>query len=331
MMPQDAVLAVTWRCNARCEMCGIWKVSEHDELPASAYAGLPSSLRDINLTGGEPFLRADLPALHETILRACPRARTVISSNGIFTQRILAQTREISRAEPNVGIAISIDGPTDVHDEQRGIRGAYDKALATLKALGDAGVRNLRLAFTATPRNAAYLGAMYALAQELGVEFTCAVVHSSEHYFHSTGDVRAMPIAVLREEIQLVMKGMLRTFSPKQWARAYFMKGLYDFAAGRGRPLPCRAGRDFFFMDPSGNVFTCNAAPFRMGNLKESSFNDLWNSPEAEESRRKALECGTGCWMVCTARTSIKRAWPRVLAWAIARKTTGVSLPEDAP
>jgi len=331
MMPTDAVLAVTWRCNARCEMCGIWRVTEHDELPVAACARLPSSLRDVNLTGGEPFLRDDLPSLHETVRRACPRARTVISSNGILTRKILDTMREIARAEPDVGVAISIDGPAEVHDEQRGIPDAYDKAVATLKALQDAGVENLRLAFTATPRNGAHLGAIYALALELGVEFTCAVMHSSEHYFHVTGEAGVLPIAMLREQIEGVMTGMLRTLSPKQWARAYFMKGLYDFAAGRGRPLACRAGEDFFFMDPSGEVFACNAAPFRMGNLKASSFDDVWNSPEAETSRRKARACGNGCWMVCTARTSIKRTWPRVLAWAVARKIVGVSLPEARP
>ena len=84
-------------------------------------------------------------------------------------------------------------------------------------------------------------------------------------------------------------------------------------------------------MDPSGEVFACNAAPFRMGNLKASSFGDVWNSPEADESRRKARGCGNGCWMVCTARASIKRAWPRVLAWAVARKIAGVSLREARP
>ena len=61
MMPVDAVLAVTYRCNARCTMCGIWSSKPVAELPPAAYARLPASLRDVNLTGGEPFLRDDLP------------------------------------------------------------------------------------------------------------------------------------------------------------------------------------------------------------------------------------------------------------------------------
>ncbi len=64
MKPVDALLAVTYRCNARCVMCGIWKSDPCSETPAETYRKLPSTLRDINLSGGEPFLRDDLAAIH---------------------------------------------------------------------------------------------------------------------------------------------------------------------------------------------------------------------------------------------------------------------------
>jgi radical SAM protein with 4Fe4S-binding SPASM domain len=102
------------------------------------------------------------------------------------------------------------------------------------------------------------------------------------------------------------------------------MNSLCDFAAGRRRPLPCRAGRDFFFMSPTGDVFTCNAAPFQMGNLKRQSFGQMWNSLEASNARARSDVCRTGCWMICTARTAVRRAWPRVLLWALLHRFTGV-------
>jgi radical SAM protein with 4Fe4S-binding SPASM domain len=105
------------------------------------------------------------------------------------------------------------------------------------------------------------------------------------------------------------------------------MKGLWDFASGRGRALPCRAGRDFFFLDPGGDVYTCNAAPYRMGNLAEQEFDVLWSSPGAGDARTQADRCQAGCWMICTARTAIRRAWPRALAWAVWHKAFGVTFP----
>jgi MoaA/NifB/PqqE/SkfB family radical SAM enzyme len=324
MMPLDAVLAVTYRCNARCVMCGIWKSEPVAELPAAAYGRLPASLRDINLTGGEPFLRDDLPEIHAAARSACPRARTVVSTNGLLTDRIVAAVRAMASVEPEIGVAVSLDGPPEVHDRLRGVPGAYERATATVRGLQEAGFRNLRLAFTATHENANCLGQVYALARELGVEFTCALQHGSEHYFHVQAPQAQPAEAELRRQMAPAIRGELHSLSPKRWARAYFMDGLCRFAAGRGRPLPCRAGRDFFFMSPSGDVFTCNAAPFRMGNLNRQTFEQLWNSLEASNARMRADVCPTGCWMVCTARTAVRRAWPRVLFWALAHRVVGV-------
>ena len=331
MMPVDAVLAVTYRCNARCEMCGIWKSKLSDELPPEVYGKLPPGLRDINLTGGEPFLRQDLVAVHAATKNACPKAQTVISTNGLLKDRILAAVRGIAKAEPNVGVAVSLDGPADIHDRLRGVRGAYDKALATVKALQDAGCGNLRLAFTATPVNVRYLQGAYEQARDMGVQFTCAIEHGSPHYFHTEAPKQGLRADELCAQLEPVIRSELRSFSPKRWARAYFMLGLYEFSAGRGRLLPCRAGRDFFFMDPSGEVYTCNAAPFAMGNLREQEFDELWNSSQAVDARRQAGQCEAGCWMICTARTAIKRAWLRVLGWALLHKASGVSLGVKRP
>jgi radical SAM protein with 4Fe4S-binding SPASM domain len=327
MMPLDAVLAVTYRCNARCAMCGIWNSKPVTELPPAVYARLPSSLRDVNLTGGEPFLRNDLAEIHAAVRSACRHARTIVSTNGLLTDRIVAAVGAMASVEPGIGVAVSVDGPAEVHDRLRGVPGAYERAMGTLRGLQQAGFRNLRLAFTATRENANCLGQVYALARELRVEFSCAVQHGSKHYFQ----VRAPEAWSVQAEIAPAIRGELRSLSPKRWARAYFMNGLSRFAAGRGRPLPCRAGRDFFFMSPSGDVFTCNVEAFRMGNLGRQSFDQIWNSPEASNARACADMCRGGCWMVCTARTALRRAWPRVLLWGLVHSIVGVRNEGEPP
>ncbi len=42
------------------------------------------------MSGGEPFLRDDLPDVVRVMREACPRARVVISTNGLATDRIVA-------------------------------------------------------------------------------------------------------------------------------------------------------------------------------------------------------------------------------------------------
>jgi len=351
-MPVDAVLAVTYRCNARCAMCGIWASPPVPELEPAEFEKLPPTLRDVNLTGGEPFLRDDLPEVHAAVRRACPRAKTVISTNGLLTERIVNFMTQMRLVEPGIGVAVSLDGPAEVHDKLRGEPGTYDRALATVRGLQKEGFTNLRLAFTATPANADCMGTVYALARKMRVEFTCAFEHASEHYFHRraragaglsphtnggglkpalhTAYAGGLASDELRAQLQQVMRAELRSFSPKRWGRAYFMNGIWQFVSGEGRPLPCRAGRDFFFMDPSGNIFACNAMPFKMGSLKERTFVEVWNSPDAKGARASATGCANGCWMVCTARTAILRARWRALRWALRAKLMGLRLPPAA-
>ena len=58
--PTSASLAVTFRCNSKCVMCDLWKKKPKEEMPAHLYRKLPSGLKYIDITGGEPFLRKNL-------------------------------------------------------------------------------------------------------------------------------------------------------------------------------------------------------------------------------------------------------------------------------
>lgn len=320
MRPNDAALAVTYRCNARCVMCGIWKGRKVADPPAEMYRNLPDSLRSVNVTGGEPFLRKDLLELVETLRETCPRADVVISTNGLMGDYIVAVMRRLDHGPRRVGLAISVDGIGDMHDEMRGVPGAFAKAQATLRRLAESGLGGVRLAFTATPLNVQHFSRVYDLSRQFGVEFTCAVAQGSEHYFQVSGEKMRMAPEVLEREMAPVIRAELATSSLKRWARAYFMRGLLQFASGRGRLLPCAAGRDFFFVDPAGDVYPCNVLSHVMGNLNEQSFDELWSSSRAERAREGADACRQGCWMVCTARSAIRGRRLPVLGWALAHK-----------
>ena len=72
MTPTDAIIAVTMNCNSRCVMCDIWKNEIEGEMAPGEYAKIPVSLKGINITGGEPFLREDLPEILSVMQSRCP-------------------------------------------------------------------------------------------------------------------------------------------------------------------------------------------------------------------------------------------------------------------
>ena len=57
---------------------------------------------------------------------------------------------------------------------------------------------------------------------------------------------------------------------------------------------------DTFFIDPYGDVMPCNGTKEKeaMGNLREKSWKEVWNSPEAEKVREKVRICDRQCWMI---------------------------------
>ena len=54
-------IITTFRCNAKCHMCNIWKhpTKPSEEIKPELLEKLPDGLR-INITGGEPMLRKDI-------------------------------------------------------------------------------------------------------------------------------------------------------------------------------------------------------------------------------------------------------------------------------
>lgn len=321
--PVDAVIAVTYRCNGRCVMCNIWRVPAVPEMRPGAYRELPKTLRYVNITGGEPFMRHDLPDIVRQITESCPKAEIVISTNGVLTQKIREMMPQIMQCSPTLGVGVSIDGICGVHDRMRGVKGAYAKALDTVEALKDLGMTNLRIAFTATQENVSHMHKVYELSREMGVGFSCAIAHCSSHYFMTTEGSFAIAPSELRAEIQAIARSELRNWTPKRWARACFMAGLMQFAEGRGRMLPCSAGVDTIFVGPNGDVYPCNVFTARMGNISEMPFADLWASDEAEAARKRLAGCTDSCWMICSARMPMRRHPLRVMGWIAWHKLLG--------
>lgn len=303
MLPLTAIVAVTYRCNARCKMCDIWKkqASKSAELPADGYAALPDSLQDINITGGEPFLRDDLIDIIRTIKQSCPKARIVISTNGLLVDRIKASASGILKLEPDVAIRVSIDSLGANHDGIRGVPHAFKKATESTQFLKQAGIKDLGIAMTLMGENEGQVLDVYRYAQELAVDFSITLVSNSDIYFGSAkSDLR--PISL--DQLQTIATTEYLGWSPRHWFRGWFAESLKQYAATSKRQLSCDAGYGFFYLDPAANIYACHIKSALMGNLKEQGFKDIWDSTRAREARDTLLSC-EDCWMVCTCKSEI--------------------------
>ncbi|MBN1326233.1 radical SAM protein [Candidatus Falkowbacteria bacterium] len=323
-MPNDFVLAITYSCNSRCRMCNIWKKEAQPLLDLNEYKKLPEKIKDVNLTGGEPFLSPNLLEIIKILVSKNPRARIIISSNGFATELIRQKMIEILKIKPDIGIGISLDAIGEAHNQIRGIPGGYDKVLATIAMLKDLGIKNLRLAFTAGDYNINELKRVYKLSEDLGVQFTLAATHNAENYFNSV-DNKITKINDFESEFSILIKNELSKLNLKNWLRAYFAYALLQFIKTGKRLLPNYSGQDSIFIDPLGDVYPSDVSGHVMGNLKEfESFEKLYYSKKSQEAIE--LESKNQNWMICTARSAIKKHPFNVFFWIIKSKFFGIRL-----
>jgi MoaA/NifB/PqqE/SkfB family radical SAM enzyme len=316
--PFDAVIAVTYRCNARCQMCNIWQVKDHDDCKPDDYRIIPDSLRHINVSGGEPFLRADLPDIVRVVSERNPKAHILVSSNGFQPSRTIESVRRMLQYHQNLGIGISIDGIGAMHDKVRGIPGAFEKSTETVRRLRDeVGLKDIRIAFTLQDDNVGHLLDVYELSKKLGTQFTWVVAQTSSHYFQNTDNSSGHwsgGTHVQGSVLELISR-QLRSGKPKDWARAFFSHGNLLRAKNEPRPIRCKAASSFFFIGPRGDVHACNARNLPLGNIRTQSWNEIWTGKHADDVRDTVSRCTDNCWMVCTARSSMIEAIPEVVSW----------------
>jgi MoaA/NifB/PqqE/SkfB family radical SAM enzyme len=291
-------------------MCDVWRRAEGAEMAPEAYLRLPPSLRVVNLTGGEPFLRQDLAEVVSSVRQACPRARMVVSTNGLAVARIRALAPRLASIDPSLAVRVSLDGLDALHDRLRGVPGAFEQALQSLDLLREAGISDLGISTTMMRDNLEQVGQVYDLAEALGVEFSLTLVTDSPIYYgEGKSSLRPSAEPALAAAVGPVIRAEYRHWHPKRWLRGWFTQGLVDYAVTGRRALPCDAGQGFFYLDPAGDVYGCHVLPNRLGSLVHDEWDVLWGGAAAQRVRRQAPNCD-GCWQVCTARTEMRsRVW----------------------
>lgn len=306
----NGTVIVTYRCNARCNMCNRHKAPSRpeEELTLATIRKLPP-MSFCNITGGEPFLREDLPEIVRELRKKSDRI--VISTNGFFTDRIIALCREF----PDVGVRVSIEGMEETNNAIRGLEDGFNRGCNTLKALRKMGLRDVGFGMTVQDCNARDLLPLYRLSEELNMEFATAAVHNSFYFVQQNNKIQDRETAA--RHFEELINALLHSGSPKKWFRAYFNHGLIQYIYGGKRLLPCHMGFDTFFIDPYGDVMPCNgtAQKCTMGNLNEQNWDEIWNGPQATEVRRKVCNCGRNCWMIGSASPAMHRHLWRPALW----------------
>ena len=306
--PEVLVLPLTYRCNARCAMCDLGR--GHKETIADEFIDkvlTAESLRDlqvVNITGGEPFLDDRLPQICMRMADAFPKLEAIgISTNGTLTKRILDATEKMREFfaghKTQLAIEISLDGPQEVHDRVRGIKGAFDAAIATYHGLKESGfpLQFLNFGCNVNPMTVDTLDKVLTIGKALGAYVNFTPVVQSDLYFRNEKSDAIQ--AINKRFVEKATAFFDRLLQTKQIDEFYHRFCVTYLNAGQ-RAVGCVFRENGLFIDPDGDVYVCSSfRELKLGSMNEHSLDEILRSEKAALIRKNAgsycARCGSNC------------------------------------
>ena len=322
-LPMGAVYEATMRCNLHCEFCyvgdflnieGEWRTELNVEALRKAFPEHDGF--QVSLTGGEIFMRKDILSVMD-LFREKGYACGYLTTNGtIITEERANALADLAAAGFLKHISVSIDGPKELHDVARGLKGTFERTCAGLKRLQQAArAKNapLRVSINTTVAHETLdaLDAMVDVAKELGVDAIGLnhLMYSTPEEVAETVRLLDLPdasviatfvtpdpgvdpdrvrtkVLALREKCR--QRNVLFDYRPKvheQLIENYYTPG----AKLDGRCLyPFLQARVSF----SGKVYFCPFIRVEVGDLTTQSLEEVWNGDRLVDMRRRLVEDG---------------------------------------
>ena len=331
-------IALTYQCNSRCRTCNIWRLykqnpeKQGDELSLDQINDVFTkstylrNLKMIYLDGGETTQRRDFAELCGFFIQKYPHAQFSLTTNALEAEQCIEKLREVnSKFHPkHFDVYTSLDGVGPIHDEMRGVTGAYDKTLLFIELLK----RHLPsfgcgTTFTITPANYRELPAVYRLTYDLNVSFLPVFAQNSDLYYGNSEKKFDWDDAELREINKIIEGPMRRGGSSNKLipgvlknidgTELYYLKYMIEYIRNRKRLFKCYSGTHSLFLDPYGTIFPCIMLNQPMGSIVSSEFDDIWMSKRAQQVRNYIAEEHCACWTPCEVFPSLSRGFLTML------------------
>ena len=311
----NLIYFVTNKCNCKCEHCFFWKELNKcdDELTLEEVEKISKTMKDmlyLTLSGGEPFLRQDLPDLVGAFYKNSNARVVVIPTNGTMPEVILKKVKEIKARfkDLNLVVYVSLDDFKEEHDKLRCFEGCFDKAVETLKGLKEIKGISVGTLSTFTASNQDRARDFYNfIREELKPDFAYFNLVRGEPKSRSMKEVDIDKYVELCELIEKdFISGKLRGYKD-QWFWPLSMalnlkthKSIKD-TLKKGYLMPCYAGKLSAVLYSNGDVFPCELLDSKLGNLRDFGFDfsRLLDGEKAKEVRKKIKDTKCFCTHEC--------------------------------
>ncbi len=297
-----AIWNFTNRCNLACKHCYSYADPNSedflstqiilDTIPELKKAGI----KFVIFSGGEPLIRRDIFEISQAMQDA--GIITYLSTNGLYINE-----KNVDKIIETFNyIGISIDGIEKVHDDFRGLEGAYRKSLDAIALIqkhgGNAGIR-----FTLTDETKDSFYSIFELAESIGVNkiYISHLVYSGRGLDNLAIDITPEQ---RREFVEFIINRAFRYYREKrgidvvtgnmEMDAIYFLNKFSQLYPEKADEMRKRliewggnsAGRRLVNIDWMGNVKPDPFFPFTVGNITQKPFSEIWSGGEILDKLR---------------------------------------------
>jgi Fe-coproporphyrin III synthase len=337
------IFFVTSICNEKCRHCFYWEeLNQRGDLTFEQIQRISEtmpSITDLWISGGEPFMRKDLPDILELFYHFNNIRWVNLPTNGLFKDRTQQWLDRVltNCSDLRIDLNVSLDGFEETHEKIRGVPGCYRKTLemlCSLPPLVEKHGRQLRVNMNTCLNgdNANELiDFMKFVYQELPVDGQYVQLIRGNPMDLS---LKVIPMEKLREIYDFARvlyekyaERMFNRLGPlTRSTRKIFYAGTLalhnkiqyaNYLQSTKWPMMCTAGETFCVIDYNGDVRACELRG-KLANLRDYDydFSKFW-ADQMRERELKQIVCDQ-CWCthVCNIHDSL-RYDPKVLAFEI--------------
>ncbi len=295
--PKWIAWEITRRCNLRCVHCrssSEMEVKGHPDFPTSEAFRIIDDIESyvkpvVVLSGGEPLIRKDVFEIAQygtdKGLRMC------LATNGTLVDDEICGKIKFSGIKI---VSLSLDGSEEtVHDDFRSQKGAFAGTVNAARLFKKHGIEFI-VNSSFTRRNQEEIPKVYHLAKELGAtawymfmivptgrgEDIMNELISKEDY----EEILDWHYQMEKDEDTMLVRPtcaphyyrVVLQQSKKEGEK--FKKRTLKFSTGGSKG--CIAGQLICLIDVDGNVLPCSYFPKPAGNIRETSFKEIWEGSE---------------------------------------------------
>lgn len=309
--PIVLVHRITSLCNSRCKNCNLWmEVPKHKEdLSKEEVFAMLDKAAEVGMAvysvwGGEPLMRKTLA---EELRYAKEKGMvTILSTNGYFLKYLHR------RIEPYVDfLSVSLDSDDELNDEMHGVKGtlanAIEGSLLYKKSRG-----SIMINTVVSKLNLHKIDDLMALSRKLDIPIgfePLNVILGYNEYLVASG-----------EELKAAFSKIM-TYKRLGYGVVNSIKYLETMM--EKKKYVCHYPKLYVYVDPNGDIVSCQAGQIKWGNVKTADFRDIFSSTMFQDFCRENETCNR-CEMACIIEPSLIYSMTPPMILEVIMKTLAV-------